>query len=233
MATGLSALTKLTYLRIELHYLDISETTRLPPLLTRAVLPALAEFTFLGIDEYSEELLAQIDAPQLETLTITFLAQTTSDIRQVIYHAWTLGAFNRAEVTLDYNHVNIKLQQVEGVNPPRTLELEVRHQDKERGWQVSSITQICTQALSLLSSIMELNILNGPSFRPFEFAMDDSEWLELFHLFTNVRTLLFPSVMSSLQELTRESITEVLPTLQNLYIRKYFGDDYRDEQQSI
>ncbi|KAH9970215.1 hypothetical protein BGW80DRAFT_1332673, partial [Lactifluus volemus] len=160
MATGLSALTKLTYLHIELHYLDISETTRLPPLPTRAVLPALAEFTFLSIDEYSEELLAQIDAPQLETLTITFLAQTTSDIRQVIYHAWTLGAFNRAEVTLDYNHVNIKLHQVEGVNPPKTLELEVRHQDEERALRSSTYSMVHPSVLLSLP----WTIVNGWSF---------------------------------------------------------------------
>jgi hypothetical protein len=197
----------------------------------------------LGVDEYSEDLLAQIDAPQLKTLTITFFRQTFFDIQQVIYHAWTLGSFNRAEVTLGHNHVNIKLHQLEGTNTSKTLELEVQdqYQDEEPGWQVSSITQICTQSSSLLSSITELNILNDPflSVHDFEFVMDDSEWLELFHPFTTVRTLRLPgepllNVISSVQELTRESITEVLPALQSLYIRKYFGDaEYCDEQQSI
>ena len=155
------------------------------------------------------------------------------------------GSFSRAEVTVGYHHVNIKLYQLEWTNPPRAKTLELGIQDKyeseESGWQVSCIAQICTQSFSLLPCITELDILDDPFFSDlidFEALMDVREWLELFHPFIAVRILRFSGelqshVVSSLQELTMESVMEVLPALQSIYIRKYSGDEYHDEQQSI
>ena len=57
-------------------------------------------------------------------------------------------------------------------------------------------------------------------------VMDETQWLELFHPFTAVRTLYISQVMrshvvSALQRLRGESATEVLPALDNLHIEKY------------
>jgi hypothetical protein len=53
--------------------------------------------------------------------------------------------------------------------------------------------------------------------------MDSTQWLELFHSFTAVKTLcvspkLVPLVVAVLQEVTEDRATEVLPTLHGLFL---------------
>jgi len=54
--------------------------------------------------------------------------------------------------------------------------------------------------------------------------MDDIQWLELFQPFTAVKNLYLSEeislpVVRALRELSGEMITEVLPTLQNIFLR--------------
>ena len=73
MATCLSMLTSLETLRLEFEFprpRHIQERARPPPQ-TRSALPALTYFTFRGVSEYLEDLVAGIDAPFLEELKIT------------------------------------------------------------------------------------------------------------------------------------------------------------------
>ncbi|KAH9972617.1 hypothetical protein BGW80DRAFT_1445867 [Lactifluus volemus] len=210
LATGLSALTRLTYLCIEFDGTFLPrQAIQHPPLLTRtvtAVLPTLKKFHFEGVSEYLEDLLAQIDVPQLEDFRIVFFRQHDFDIRQVISHSQALGSFNPRSG-----------QNAQARNP--------RCHDEGLGWQVSSITQMGTQFSCLLSSIAELDILSNISLDVNEIFIVNTEWLELFHPFSAVRTLYLSGgvgshVVSSLQELTGERIAEVLPNLQNLYFRQ-------------
>ena len=46
-----------------------------PPHATRNVLPALSSFTFRGVSEYLEDLVAQIDAPELERISVVYWNQ--------------------------------------------------------------------------------------------------------------------------------------------------------------
>jgi hypothetical protein len=82
MVTGLSALTRPTHLRVDFVFEEIFAYLPPPPL-TRALLPALTEFEFRGANAYWEDLLARIDVPQLESLTIIF-TQRALDIRPTI-----------------------------------------------------------------------------------------------------------------------------------------------------
>jgi hypothetical protein len=87
------------------------------------------------------------------------------------------------------------------------------------------MTQMATQFSCLLSSIAELDVVSDPSLDHNDIFMDNTEWLELFHPFSAVRTLYLSGgvgshVVSSLQQLTGESIAAVLPNLQNLYVRQ-------------
>jgi hypothetical protein len=52
--------------------------------------------------------------------------------------------------------------------------------------------------------------------------MEDTQWLELLRPFTSVKDLVlsedsFPFIAPALQELSGESVTEVLPALQNIF----------------
>ncbi|KAH9972593.1 hypothetical protein BGW80DRAFT_360494 [Lactifluus volemus] len=71
LITGLSAFTKLTHLTIQFgSHMAFNRPTGRPSSLTRAILPALTAFQFEGARNYLDDLLARIDAPQLETLRI-------------------------------------------------------------------------------------------------------------------------------------------------------------------
>jgi hypothetical protein len=227
MVTVLSALTKLTYLEIGFQR---PEEILLAPSPTRAVLPALTEFKFVGVNEYSEDLLARIDVPQLETLSIMYEYEPHAfDIPQVISHSLPLGPFHRAEVTFSTLRVGIGLYQSEETYSLKALELGF--DQYALGYQAECIAQMCTLS-PLLPSVTELDIGSDLSFsgldtRYLEDLRDHSNWLVLFHLLSSVQTLHLSSdiqpfvvsfVLSALLVHTGEGVKDVLPELRNLYL---------------
>ncbi|KAI9510569.1 hypothetical protein F5148DRAFT_553435 [Russula earlei] len=70
LITALSVMSRLESLLLEFRS-PLYPASRPPPL-TRSVLPALTFLAFHGVHEYLEDLLAQIEAPLLNTLRITF-----------------------------------------------------------------------------------------------------------------------------------------------------------------
>ena len=83
MAACLSVLTKLKSLTIIFEsFQSLPETNRHPSPQTRALLPVLTWFSFAGVKEYLEDLVAQIDAPLLDRVTIS-LRGFDSDIPQL------------------------------------------------------------------------------------------------------------------------------------------------------
>ena len=83
MAACLSVLTKLKSLTIDFEsFQSLPETNRHPSPQTRALLPVLTWFSFAGVKEYLEDLVAQIDAPLLDRVTIS-LRGFDSDIPQL------------------------------------------------------------------------------------------------------------------------------------------------------
>ena len=96
------------------------------------------------------------------------------------------------------------------------------------------MVQICNQLSEsfIMSSIEHLYIIQEGDSAMFpltlEDVMDETQWVELFHPFTAVRTLYISHtiqshVMSALQELRGESAMEVLPALDNLYLEEYWA----------
>jgi hypothetical protein len=230
MVTGLSALTRLTYLCFDFDFEEIVAFRPRPPL-TRVLLPALTEFEFRGVNEYWEDLLARIDVPQLETLTVIF-KQHALDIRPTISRSRMLGLFDYAEVTFSLFEVDIQLYQPEETDPSLLLGVV----EEVLGRQVSSIAQMCIQALSLLSSVTELCIQSDGVISPSD-LLDNFVWLELFHSFTAVRTLhlwviMQPCIVSSLRKniAIGESVTEVLLELHDLYLHHSYRRNSVEEQ---
>ena len=231
MVTGLSALTRLTYLTIgfESPASRPDRRGRRPPPLTRVILPALELLEFQGVSEYLEDLVARIDAPRLDYLHISFFNQLIFDIQQLphfISHVGILRSSSRAEIIVTNDHIEINLYPPKGTDPPKELNLGIYCRAVD--WQVRSMAQICNQFLFLLSIVEQLNI----QVSPFEWVstwqvdMEDTQWLELFRSFTAVQTLrisdkLLPLIVPALQELTGERTMEVLPALVSLCLQKY------------
>lgn len=85
MVVSLAALTKLDSLEIGFHWRyprSRPSPGHLHPL-TRIVLPALTRFIFLGVSEYLEDCLAQIDTPRLNKLRITYFKQLGFHVPQL------------------------------------------------------------------------------------------------------------------------------------------------------
>ena len=115
---------------------------------------------------------------------------------------------------------SIKLSSKTSGGGKLTVEILCRELD----WQVSSLEQVCTSSLPPLSMLEDLYIYEDRYRQPVsEDNIDNALWLELLHPFTTVKNLFLsekvaPRVVPALQELVGGRTTEVLPTLQNIFI---------------
>ncbi len=96
MAALLSVLSSLKELYLSFQYPQSrpDRVNRRPPPSTRSVIPALKYFAFKGVIEYLEDLVTDIDAPQLNRLSITFFWQINLDrpqLAQFISRSPSLG----------------------------------------------------------------------------------------------------------------------------------------------
>ena len=195
---------------------------RLPPL-TRTVLPGLTFFGFKGVYEYLDDLVARIDAPQLDNLDITFfndIVFEASQLIQFISRTSTLSAVENTHIVIgdDRGIVNSSSQ---------TSRYKVEILCRELDWQVSSLEQVCTSCLPLLTT-EDLYIQQDPYSSPqpdWRGNIENSLWLELLHPFSTVKNLhlskeIVPRIAPALQELVGNRTTEVLPTLQNIFLEE-------------
>ena len=225
MVTALSTLTSLELLEIEFlsHRSFPDPASRRPPPSTRSVIPVLTYFSFKGVSEYLEELVARIDTPQLNRLFITFLNDVVFDTPQLIHfinRTPKSRALEKAHITFqDHAASLIFLSQTSGY-----WELCVSILGKRLDWQVSSLRQVCTSCLPPLSMLEDLYIYKPPRWRlDWKDRTENRLWLELLDSFTAVKNLYLSKEFTShiapaLQELIQGRPMEVLPTLQCIFL---------------
>ena len=222
MVTCLSLLTSLGGLSLEFRSPQSrpDRESRRPSPLKRTVLPVFSRFWFKGVSEYLEALAARIDAPQLNLLDITFFNDTVFDTPQftrLISDTPAFVAFDEANVAFGERHARIKLTSDYG-------ELEMKISCRDLDWQVSFLEQVCTSSLPPVSVLEDLYIYEHSILpRVWEDNIDNALWLELLGPFTAVKDLFLsdtiaPRVVPALQELVGGRMTEVLPTLQNVFL---------------
>ena len=202
--------------------------SRRPPPPKRTVLPALTRFWFSGVSEYIEDLVVRVDAPRLNSLRITFfndIAFDTPQFSQFIGRIPTFKAFDKASVDLGDAIAGIKLSSKSKTSRREPLNLNVRISCRELDWQVPSLEQICTSSLPSLSTLEDLYIYENayPEKPVWENNIDSTLWLGLLSHFTTVKNLYLSEEIAShiataLEELVGERKTEVLPSLQNIYL---------------
>ncbi|KAI0274543.1 hypothetical protein BGY98DRAFT_56529 [Russula aff. rugulosa BPL654] len=228
MATCLSTLTSLESLRLEFESPQSSpdqENLRSPPP-TRFVLPALTILSFKGVNEYLEELVARVDTPRLYQLSATFFHDidfNTPELIRFVSRSSTLRAPNKAHVFFDSQTASVKLQS----QASNEEYFEVTISCREPDWQLSSLAQICTTSLPLLSTTENLFIYEPVGSQlDWKNDIENIEWLELLLPFTAVKNLYLskqfaPRIAPTLQEMTGGGTTEVLPTLQDLHLEGF------------
>ena len=228
MVTALSTLSSLEYLSLKFESPRSRPdwaSRRLPPT-TRFVLPVLTYFRFKGACEYLEDLVTGINAPRLNNLYITLFNQIVFDTPQIIRfinRSPALETFEKAIVVFEHRAASVDLSssQASGYGG-----FNVKIPCRELDWQVSSMEQVCTSCLPPLSTLEDLYIYEHPLSPPvWQDNIEDTLWLELLRPFTAVKNLYLSEkfasrIIPALQELTVGRATEVLPTLQNIFLEE-------------
>ena len=165
-----------------------------------------------------------IDTPQLNFLLITFFNQIDFDtprVAQFINCTPALRALDRAHVQFDDNFA-----QVEFSASSQTRNLSIAISCREPDWQLSSIEQVCNSSLDPLSMVEDFYIEHRYLRTVWKNdVIEKTLWLQLLPQFTAVKNLyLFkefaPGIVAALQELAGGRITEVLPSLQNIFVKE-------------
>jgi hypothetical protein len=229
MVAPLCALSSLRTLSLEFRSTqpcpDWRSQSLSPP--KRSILPALDEFHFKGATEYLEEFVTLIDAPQLDYMDINFFNQIDFDCRcprlaRFINCKPTFTALHAAHVQFSDSNASLKLRYRTYNSYHLLINISCREQD----WQLSNIGQLCNahEPLQPLSGVEDLYIEHRHF--PVDWKNDiieNSLWLELLIPFTAVKNLYLSTefalgIAVSLTELVGGRITEVLPSLQNIFV---------------
>jgi hypothetical protein len=227
MATSLSALTSLEYLRLRFRYprpRPALDNRRLPPPpLRRSILPSLTKIRFKGASEYLEEILARIDAPRLNELNIIFFNQIifdTPQLSQFISRRPTLRAPENGHIAFKSDAVIVRFSSQ--TSDYGVLGMEIPCTTSE--WQLSSLEQVCTSSLRPVSTLENLYIFEDIGWQD---DVENTLWLDFLRSFVAVKNLYLsedfvPRIAPALQELVGGRTTEVLPTLKNIFLREGF-----------
>jgi len=215
LATCLAVMPNLRQLEIELQRrFPLSDQ---PPLSARVILPSLTSLHFMGVSDYLEELLAQIDAPILQTLLVTFFDRDarTPQLLRFVNCAESLRPPIRAKVEFDVEMVLLKFM------PSDSFELAIVCDDL--AGQILSMARACRELLPLLAGVERLDLYCDSLLPSTEF-MNPRHWLELFQPFINLQNLyisekVWPQVAPALRGLTGKSAAEVLPQLRSLLFK--------------
>jgi hypothetical protein len=229
MVTCLSSLTSLESLEIGFQSPQSRPTRRSPPP-TRTLLPALTWFCFKGVSEYLEEFVARIDVPLLTHLDINFFHQlilSTLQLVRFIGRTPKLGT-NDGKSRVVFSSMGF------WVTFPQTSDglLHMGIRCRQTDWQLSSLAHVCNSESSfpqvLIPTVEHLYILEhyDEFIRPdWQDDIENIQWLEVLHPFASVKDLYIsreftPRIAPVLQGLVGETVTEVLPALQALFLEE-------------
>ncbi len=220
IVTGLTATIRLKDLSIEFHPASFPYQRVVTPL-TRAVLPALTRFRFLGDYKYLEDLVGQLDCPRLKSIIVSysnqFIDAHVSQLFQFIDRAedLKLAQFRRAQVHFWCRIISIGLDSSQAAPHPSHISLKFLH--PWSNLQVRSMRQLI-QSSAIFTTVRHLSIY--VVYRE-QCDVDNAEWPELFHLFPAVETLrvggeLVLLIDPVLDDLTKEMVVKVFPALRFL-----------------
>ena len=226
MVTSLAPLNRLNTLYIGFKRPISRLQPRSSPVATRHVLLSLVTFNFRGCSEYLEHLLAQIDAPRLCDINITYFNQLdfrVPQLSQFINRTENLGLAQSRQVhgRIRISNMYVRLDFAEGHHKSR---LTLCISCKWVAWQVLHLAQILAgQSYAMVSNVAYLSIdANDLKLDPaWKDSLDDTDWLELLRSFTAVKRLhgserLAKHIALALDGVCGEMTTEVLPALASL-----------------
>ena len=191
MVTSLATLTGLITLFIGFKSpIPLSERRQGPKMRKR--FPSLTTFGFHGVKEYLEDLVSQIDAPQLGHLSISYFNQLdfqVPDLSEFISRTQNLciSRSTCARIDIGENDVCVRLYKREAL--PAESHFALRISCRGLDWQLGHVTEIFRQWGTILLSVGGLSI-DAHNLPPGgKYCKDATVWLEFLCGFTAVETL--------------------------------------------
>jgi hypothetical protein len=172
----------------------------------------------MGSIHYLEELLAQIDAPILQTFSVTFhdLEAHTPQLLRFVNCAERLGPPIRVMVKFDFETALLKFMPTDGFELANWCDNSAR--------QISSMAWSCRELLPLLARVERLDLYCDHLPQSTE-SVDPWRSVELFQPFMNLQNMyvsrkMWPQLAPMMQDLTGERAAEVLPQLRTLFLEE-------------
>jgi hypothetical protein len=164
----------------------------------------------------------QIDTPLLDQVDITFFNQLIFDtplLADFISRTETFKASHRAHLRFSYDDVKVRLYRQDEMDHHCILSLAILCTPLDR--QLSALARVCYSILSPLLTLECLDIEIYWGIR--REYVENVRWQEVLRPFTSVKGLApcidaIPYVVSVLENLAGESVTDVLPALQNIFL---------------
>ena len=197
--------------------------SRHPPPLTRVVFPNLTYLDFQGDIEYLEDILSQIETPVLDKTTFQFFNQLVFDtplLGHFIRRTETFMTIHTARVLFFRGNIVFILPGLgETADDQDALYLSISCEPLD--WQLSALAQVLSSFLSFFQTVESLEI--SVNDQDWQGKIEVIQWRELLHPFTSVKHVTLNEsawlIAPALQELAGERATEVLPALQDLFLR--------------
>jgi F-box-like len=229
MVTAISTLASLEIFVLEFQSpLSLPDReSRRPPPSTRNIFPVLKYYSFKGVSEYLDDVVARIDAPLINELSISLFNQIEFDTPQFIKfisRTPRFKAFKIVHIFFKYDHGGVKL--VPETSRYSETNVNVSIPCRELDWQISSLEQVFTSCLPSLSTLEDLIIYEHPHLSlQWPENIENALLLELLHPFPSVKHLYLsgqvaPHIGLALQELVGTRTMEVLPTLEYIFLEE-------------
>ena len=190
---------------------------------TRVVLPALTSFKFRGASEYLEDLVARIDTPRLDFISITYFEQLVFQVPQLFRFIGRTQIIRQAmDATVCLTPcISLRLDLGPAERPLSSLYLYILCRGLD--WQVSQLAEVLSQSSAVLPNVHHLHIFERRLPPRWQGEMDDIEWLAVFRQFIVLETLRVSyqqteHVVHALNNVTVEMVPEILPALRLLFL---------------
>ena len=205
--------------------LPSSERELLPAPIPAVTLTSLRRLTFWGVDVYLDNLVAQINAPRLERLGLTFhfdLTFTLVNLAEFIHRAIGFGYLvTRVVFNRDCASIYAGYYEQRGVEK---FSFHVNVNCGPLDWQMDSATQVCSALRNVLSTVevltLDLDVDGMPS--DWDNALESMLWHELLLSFVGAKKLYIGFSLTLELSQALESVAgglELLPALQELEVQ--------------
>ncbi|KAH9172657.1 hypothetical protein EDB89DRAFT_1964266 [Lactarius sanguifluus] len=195
----------------------------------RVILPALTRLDFRGFSQYLEGLVAEIDAPCLGKIEITFvgLVRGLSEIGQFVNLIEAQRSHSRAEIRTNMDDISIRFTpRPSELGSPSSPYFILRIHRTRLDHQLSSMDCVCNLLPPFLLGTGDLGIITRPPSSGQD-DIDGENWLRLLRPFSRAEKFyvageLATDIMHALQQVEGQFAT-VLPALRKLYVAMESG----------